>query len=116
MKQKKSQLRVKDNYTGFYLKIIEPLKKKITKGGKEIQNLYQLKNYLAILGYQFENILLANKTLIHKALNITSDQLISSAPFLQTKTEKTPQACQIDLLIHTDLDIFLCVSSNVKKQ
>jgi AAA+ ATPase superfamily predicted ATPase len=107
--EKFSFLRVKDNYTRFYLKIIEPLKKQIEKGSVKIDLITDLKAYEAILGYQFENLILANRSMLNEILGIKPQQIRSSAPYMQRKTELTPVSCQIDLLIHTDLDVFyLC--------
>jgi AAA+ ATPase superfamily predicted ATPase len=112
---KASHLRVKDNYSRFYLKVIEPAKKKIEKGGKIIQDLNEIKNFSSLLGYQFENLILANRDLVQVKLKLKSEQIISSAPYIQKKTQLTPQACQIDLLIHTDLDVFYLCEFKCKK-
>jgi len=104
-----SHIRLKDNYLRFYLKIIEPLKLKIQTGAKKIDGLTELKNLESIMGYQFENILLANRERIHQLLNITASEINSSSPYVQKKTATNKGACQIDLLIHTNLDVFyLC--------
>lgn len=112
---KSSQLRVKDNYSRFYLKVIEPLKKKIEKGGKVVTDLSEIKNFSAILGYQFENLVLANKESVHRLLEVKNSQIISSAPHIQRKTALTPKPCQIDLLVHTDLDVFYVCEFKCKK-
>lgn len=104
---KLSHLRVQDNYLRFYLKIIEPLKAKIEKGGTQIQSLSEIKGFESLMGFQFENLILANKHLIHSQLSIKEEQIVSSAPYVQRKTTKTHGACQIDLLIHTQLDVFM---------
>lgn len=102
-------LRIKDNYLRFYLKYIEPEKIRIQKGARVISSFNDLKGYEAILGYQFENLILANKDLIIKHLNIPINSVISAASYYQTKTTKTLAACQVDLMIHTNLDVFyLC--------
>jgi len=104
-----SNLRVKDNYLRFYLKVIEPLKQKILKGGKRLQSLHDIKGFDGILGLQFENLILQNRDLIQRELQISDSQLVCSAPFLQRKTSENKGACQIDLMIQTSLDvIFVC--------
>lgn len=57
-------VRIKDNYLRFYLKYIEPEKVRILKGARIISSLNDLKSYEVMLGYQFENLILANKDLI----------------------------------------------------
>lgn len=109
MASKLSHLRINDNYLRFYLKMIEPLKMKIEKGGKKIHHLHDLKGFESLMGLQFENLILANRFLIHEKLFVNDSQIISSAPYIQKKTSQTRGGCQIDLLIHTQLDVFfLC--------
>ncbi len=104
-----SHLRVKDNYLRFYLKIIEPLSKSIQKGGKLFSILSEIKNFDGILGLQFENLILQNRTELYPLLDLKNSEIISAAPHRQNKTLANKGACQIDLLIHTDRDIFyLC--------
>lgn len=104
-----SHIRIKDNYLRFYLKYIEPLSTYILKGGKKIESLNDIKGWSSIMGLQFENLILHNRSLVLKQLDIKSSQLISAAPYTQNKKTTNKGACQIDLLIHTQLDIFyLC--------
>lgn len=106
---KLGHLRLKDNYTRFYLKHIEPLRHKIQTGAKSIRSLSELKNFESTMGFQFENLILANRVRLHEILKISSIDVLSSAPYVQRKKAKTKGACQIDLLIHTQLDVFyLC--------
>jgi AAA+ ATPase superfamily predicted ATPase len=106
---KLSHLRVKDNYLRFFLKIISPMKQRIEKGGVKVESLYQIPGFDSILGLQFENLILANRELIYPELNLKSGQIIAAAPHIQRKTTINNGACQIDLLIHTDFDVyFVC--------
>ena len=110
-----NHIRVKDNYLRFYLKYIEPNKARILKGGKIIKSLNDLTGFESILGYQFENILLANRESIHVKLNILESSIISSAPYAQRRNKQNKQGCQVDLLIHTDLDVFFLCEFKCKK-
>jgi AAA+ ATPase superfamily predicted ATPase len=106
---KNSHLRVRDNYLRFFYKVVLPNKAKIDKGGVKIRSLSQIPNFQAIKGYQFENLILANRELIVKRLGIEEVQIVSCSPFSQRKTLKNKGACQIDLLIECNLDVlFLC--------
>ncbi|MBF0314994.1 MAG: hypothetical protein HQK52_16345 [Oligoflexia bacterium] len=50
-----------------------------------------------------------NKASIHKLLHLTPQQILSSAPYFQKKNSENRGSCQIDLLIHTTMDLFfLC--------
>ncbi len=98
---KLGHVRLKDNYLRFYLKYIEPAKAKIEKGAKTFKSFSSIIGYESILGMQFENLILSSRELIHPILNITPEQIISSAPYRQNKTTINKGACQVDLLVHT---------------
>jgi hypothetical protein len=104
-----SHLRVRDNYLRFYLKVIAPLKPNIQKGGMQIKSLNDIKNIASITGYQFENFILFNQLKMYEKLSLSASQIISSAPHYQMQDKKGRKACQIDLLIHAEKDVFyLC--------
>ena len=60
---KLSHYRLKDNYLRFYLKYIEPNKKKIEK-----QELKLLPQWQSAMGLQFENLVLATENRYNKCL------------------------------------------------
>nr|NGX28293.1 hypothetical protein [Candidatus Anoxychlamydiales bacterium] len=101
---KLSQYRLSDNYLRFYLKFIEPNKKTIEK-----QTFRGLPiSWLSIMGLQFENLVLNNLNRIIDILNIPSHDLLTSSPYLQTKTIKRKK-CQIDLMIQTKFNqLYIC--------
>lgn len=109
-------LRLKDNYLRFYLKFIEPLKARIQSGGKKITRWSDLNNPYGILGLQFENLLLANRDLIYKFLKLEDRDIVVASPYVQRKTSKIKNGCQIDLLIQTQLDVFYLCEFKCKKQ
>jgi hypothetical protein len=115
VRSKLGHVRVKDNYLRFYLKYIEPMKDKIESGAKSIYSLSELKQFDSILGLQFENLILANRQRLHEILGISPSDIQSSAPHVQRKKAKTKAGCQIDLLIHTALDIFYLCEFKCKK-
>lgn len=112
---KLSHLRVKDNYLRYFYKIILENRAKIEKGGVKIKSLYQIPSFEAILGYQFENLVLANKSLLNKFLGIDDSQIISCAPYVQRKNSKNKVGCQIDLLIESNLNVFFLCELICKK-
>lgn len=103
---KLSHLRVKDNYLRFYLKHIEPLCDQIKRGGKIIKSYREIKGIESLFGYQFENLILANRHIINPYLEIDHNEILFSSPYKQNKTESNKGACQIDLLIGTHFDTF----------
>ncbi len=105
---KLSHYRLKDNYTRFYLKYILPNKNRISEGAFESKALSSLPNWNAIMGLQFENLVLNNRKKIWELLQISPDEIVWDNPFFQNKTSKQP-GCQIDYLIHTKFsNLYIC--------
>ncbi|NGX39920.1 MAG: hypothetical protein KR126chlam1_01258 [Chlamydiae bacterium] len=100
--------RLGDNFLRFYLKYVEPKFEKITKGYYTNRSLGDLPGWSSIVGFQFENLVLHNRKLILKQLNINPADIIYDNPFFQRKTTKQ-EGCQIDYLIQTRYQtLFLC--------
>ncbi|MDA9272080.1 ATP-binding protein [bacterium] len=99
-----SQYRVSDNYLRFYLKYILPYKQRI-----EIEDMQALPvGWQSILGLQFENLVVNNRRLLHRLLNISPEEIVACNPYFQPATQKYP-ACQIDYLIQTRFNtLYLC--------
>ncbi len=97
---KLSRFRLSDNYVRFYLKYIEPNKRKIKN--QEIVDVPV--NWLSIMGLQFENLVVNNRLKIHEILNIPSREIMAANPFFQSKTTRHA-GCQIDFLIQTQFQV-----------
>ena len=54
----------------------------------------------AIMGFQFENLVLSNLEAIRKRAGIGNVPVVNAGPYWQEKTQRR-EACQIDLLIRT---------------
>lgn len=103
-----SKFRLKDNFLRFYFKYIAPKLTKIQRNQFKEHTLSSLPNWEAILGLQFENIVLNNRSVIRDLLNIKADEIISDNPFFQRPTLKQ-FGCQIDYLIQTKFKtLFAC--------
>lgn len=103
LESKLSHYRLKDNYLRFYLKYIEPNKKKI-----ERNHLKLLPQWQAIMGLQFENLVLSNRKALLELLNIDVSDIIYDNPFFQPKT-KSQRGCQIDYMIQNRFSTcYLC--------
>jgi hypothetical protein len=93
----------------YRLRYVEHIRPKITQGLFEQGALEQLPEWQTVVGLQFENLVLNNIAAILDALQIDPASVVSASPFIQNRTLKTPQACQIDLLIHTTFgNLYLC--------
>ena len=92
--------RIADNYTRFYLKEIEPREDLIRKGVFRFSSMEQLPGWHAMLGLQFECLVLNNLPRLLKRLGLDGAALVSAAPF-QRKAHSRGEGCQIDLLLQT---------------
>ena len=100
---KLSHYRLKDNYLRFYLKYIEPNKKKIEKQGLKL-----LPQWQSAMGLQFENLVLSNRKAVQKILGIDPSEIVNDNPFFQRKANDR-QGCQIDYMIQTKFGTcYLC--------
>ncbi len=100
---KLSHYRLKDNYLRFYLKYIEPNKKKIEKQAIKI-----LPEWQSTMGLQFENLVLGNRKIIQRILAIDPSEIVNDNPFFQRKA-KNRLGCQIDYMIQTKFGTcYLC--------
>lgn len=103
-----SKYRLCDNYTRFYLKYILPNQEKIKSGQFENVSINNLPGWAAILGLQFENLVITNHEKIMRSLLINPEDIILSGPYFQRKTSRQ-QGCQIDYMIQTKHDVvYVC--------
>jgi AAA+ ATPase superfamily predicted ATPase len=112
---KLSHLRVKDNYVAFYLRHIEPVRNHIMQKSKIIKSYRDIKNIEAIFGYQFENLILANRNLLFPLLGLETHEVAFAAPYKQSKLKANKGACQVDLLIANHFDTFFVCEFKCKK-
>ena len=95
-RSKLSHYRLIDNYARFYLKYIFPYKDQIKKGG--LPSI----NWEAIMGLQFENLVLNNRNLLIERLGIK--EIIYENPYFQKASDRRI-GCQIDYLVQTRFNI-----------
>ena len=108
MDSKLRKYRLCDNYMRFYLKYIDKNMSKIRRNNFHFTTMGSMRGWDTIMGFQFENLILNNRPLIHKVLNIKPDEIISDNPFYQHKTKRFP-GCQIDYMIQTKFgSLYVC--------
>ena len=92
--------RIRDNYTRFYLRFIEPYSSMIRSGAFRFMSLDALPGWDSILGLQFENLVINNVQPLVAALGLERSLVLSAAPYrkLPSRQDGT-RGCQIDLLI-----------------
>jgi len=94
--------RLKDNYSRFYLKYIEPVKTVIDDGSYAFTSLEQLKGIDSILGLAFENLVVNHYRELLPRLGLSRALIESAAPFAKRgSARRNTRGCQIDLLIQT---------------
>lgn len=105
---KQSIFRLSDCYTRFYMNYIEPNLLKIGQGTYENLEINQLPGWEAMMGYQVESLLLQNRSLLIKSLNINPADIVADNPYIQRSTTRQ-KGCQIDYLIQTHTkNLFVC--------
>lgn len=108
-KPRKSTLyRLSDNYIRFYIHYIEPNLAKIEQGSFLDVPLSSLPGWEPMIGFQLENLLLKNRTLIYQALGIHAQDIVVDNPYFQ-KASGRRKGCQIDYLIQMHSNtLFVC--------
>ena len=97
--------RLRDNYTRFYLKYIEPVKKSIDAGAFAFGSLDELAGWESVMGLAFENLVINNATQLIAPLGIGGAHIISCAPY--RKSGKVDGGVQVDLLIQTQRAVYV---------
>jgi AAA+ ATPase superfamily predicted ATPase len=105
---KQKLYRLSDNYLRFYVKYIEPNLPKIKNNAYQELSLSNLPGWEAMMGFQVETLLLKNRPLLLKALNINPAEIVADNPYHQKPTIRQ-KGCQIDYLIQTHANnLFVC--------
>ncbi|MBQ8113854.1 MAG: ATP-binding protein [Kiritimatiellae bacterium] len=102
--------RIKDCYTRFYLHYIEPVRERITKGLYTITSLDSMPGWDAMLGLQFETLVMNNFHSLLPALGLDRTNILSVGPY--ARRGKRGEGCQIDILFQTE---FLAYAVEVKR-
>lgn len=100
---REKRYRLRDNYTRFYLKYVEPVKSIIDDGSFEFISLGQFENLDALMGLAFEALVVNNYRELIRPLRLEG-QLITSAASYRRKTthgKNGRKGVQIDFLIQT---------------
>jgi len=95
-----NQYRISDNYSRFYLKYILPQRNRIELGAYQDVSLSSLPNWNSILGLQFENLVINNRSMLLSALSLKNEDVVYDGPYFQSTTQRQA-GCQIDYLIQT---------------
>ena len=100
--------RIRDNYSRFYLKYIEPSKELIDADSFSFAGMDQFIGWDVDLGYQFENLVVNNFRELLPSLHLEKVMIKSAAPYRKRGSRKTGElGCQIDLLIQTSAVLYV---------
>ncbi len=105
---KLSVYRLSDNYIRFYLNYIAPRRDKIASKHIKTLAMSSLPGWDAIMGLQFENLVINNRHELYRVLNIASDTIIYDNPYFQNRSTRH-KGCQIDFLIQTKFNTLYAV-------
>lgn len=97
---RQARWRLRDNYTRFYLRYIAPREEEILNRGIAVSTLGALPGWSAVLGLQFENLVLNNISALLPCLRLEGVPVLSAAPWRQSGRTKGA-GVQIDLLLQT---------------
>jgi len=105
---KLSRFRLSDNYLRFYLKYIAKNRDRIKRESYELKSLGSLPEWSAMMGLQFENLVLNSRRQLHELLRIDPQDIINENPYYQHKTQRHP-GCQIDYMVQTRFgSLYVC--------
>ena len=94
--------RLADNYSRFYLRYVDPVKAVIDRGAFTFASLDGLDGWDAVMGLQFENLVLANLSSLTVPLGLGKAQIVSAAPYRRMASRDGRRSgVQIDLLVQT---------------
>lgn len=98
---RETRYRLKDNYARFYLRYIEPKKAIIDAGAYRFVSLEALDGWDAIMGLQFENLVLNHYPALLEPLHVGNSLIESAAPYSRRRKCDGLDGLQIDLLLQT---------------
>ena len=101
--------RLKDNYTRFYLKFVAPRKSQIESGTFRFASLNMLPGWDAVMGLQFENLIVNNAMSLVPDLHLGRAIVESAAPYRNMRKGEDGKrgGCQVDLMIQTPMTAYV---------
>jgi len=112
---KSTLYRLCHNYLRFYIHYIEPNLTKIEQNSFLEVPLSSLPGWEPMLGFQLENLLLKNRSLLYQALGIHAQDVVIDNPYFQ-KTSGHKKGCQIDYLIQMHSNTFFACEVKMRRR
>ena len=103
------RFRLRDNYTRFYLKFIEPYKEVIDEGAFLLSSLSELEGLDTVMGLAFENLVVNNYRDILPLLHLNGALVTAAGPYRRraAKSARGKPGVQVDLLLQTRRSLWL---------
>ena len=98
--------RLKDNYTRFYLRYVLPKRDAIREGVFRYVSLDRLPGWDAIMGLQFENLVLNNFQTLARHIGLVGKNVESVAPYFR-RGAASGGGVQIDMLVQLPKSVYL---------
>lgn len=98
--------RLKDNYTRFYLKYIHPRREAIKAGVFRYIPLASLQGWDAVMGLQFENLVLNNFRTLAAHIGLIGKNIDSVAPYYRRGGRKG-EGVQVDMLVQLPKSLYV---------
>lgn len=100
-KVRERRYRLRDNYTRYYLKFVEPVKDMIDSGAYRFVSLSHQDGWDTIMGLAFENLVVNNTSELIDHLHLGGSLITSAAPYRKIGSKNRGNGFQIDLLVQT---------------
>ena len=91
--------RLRDNYSRFYLKFVEPVARMIDDGSYRFGSLSMLDGWNSVMGLAFENLVVNNYVHLLSHLHLGNTLITSAAPYRKAAVRGRNEGCKVDLLI-----------------
>lgn len=108
---RKVYYRVKDLYTRFYLRFIDPFREQLSQKRDPALPVA----WKSILGLQFEALIINHSRELYPFLRLDEQDVIASGPYIQKASSKSP-GCQIDCLIQSKFDTLYLLEVKFSKK
>lgn len=103
---RQGRYRLRDNYTRFFLRYVEPNIEKIRKGQYRFISLGMLPGWDSVLGLAFESLVVNHALQLLPFLHMQGVPITSVAPYVK-RGGKTDGGVQVDLMIQTRRSVCL---------
>ena len=95
------RFRLKDNYSRYYLKFVEPVGRMIDDESYRFTSLAMLDGWDTVMGLAFENLIVNNYAELLPHLHLGNTLITSAAPYRKSPVRGRGDGCQIDLLLQS---------------